>query len=226
MQLQNASTNGGSFIPLSANVTWVAPHLPGGPGNNLLYEFAACVPSNVDLASTCCSTVKGQFIKQDLANSTSIDDAEVRAIYEKKYPNQNLTIPTSVQHGTLINATGAGEKGAINWCSMIYNPLSGTALDGAGYYSGGGLLGNIPESVQDWIKCFENNTSAEARAKNEVAYECVALDVSTGGRIVGINSTFMSDSAKDTNGGSRGEPTRWIGLLGVAVMAGLWTVCV
>jgi len=224
MQVQNASTNGGEFIPLSVNVTWVSPLLPGEPPNVLHYGFAGCVPSSVDLASTCCSAINGQFVRQDLANSTILDDAEVRQIYEDKYPGMNLSVPTSVRQGSLINATGAGEAGAINWCSMPYNPLSDTPIVGSGYTSGGGLSGNVPQSMMDWIKCFENSTSVEARAKNEVAYTCVARDVQSGGEISGYNRTYAAESFK--NGGGRGEPTRWIGLLGIIVIAGLWTLCV
>lgn len=226
MQVQNASTNGGMFIPLSSNVTWVAPLLPGEPPNVLRYEFAACVPSNVDLASTCCSAVNGQFVQEDLANSTNLDDAQVRQIYENKYPGQNLSVPTFVRSGNLVNATGVGEAGAINWCSMPYNPLSDTALVGTGYSSGGGTLGNVPESMLDWIKCFENNTSSDERSKNEAVYVCTALDVLTGGQIEGFNRSFAMESVNNANAGKRGQASRWIGLLGLAVVAGLWTISV
>jgi len=226
MQIQNASTNGGSYIQLSANVTWISPLLPGEPPNILRYGFAGCVPSNVDLASACCSAVNGQFVQQSLANSTMLDDAEVRQIYETKYPGMNLSVPTSVKQGNLINATGAGEAGAINWCTMPYNPQSDTPLVGSGYISGGGLLGNVPERMMDWIKCFENSTSAEARSQNEVAYTCVTRDVQSGGEISGYNVTYASESFKAANGGGRGEASRWTGLMGVAVIAGLWTICV
>jgi len=153
-----------------------------------------------------------------------LDEAEVRQIYEDKYPGMNLSVPTYVRQGSLINATDAGEAGAINWCTMPYNPLSDTPIVGSGYVSGGGLSGNVPQSMMDWIKCFENSTSVEARAKNEVAYTCVARDVQSGGEISGYNRTYAAESFK--NGGGREEPTRWIGLLGITVIAGLWTVCV
>lgn len=227
MQVQNASSlDGGHQLGLSANVTWVSPSLPGEPPNILRTEFAACVPSNVDLASICCSAVNGQFVTRELANKTSVDDAEARSIYEAKYPGQNVSVPTSLRQGNLINATGAGLEGAINWCSMPYNPLSDTDLVGVGMSSGGALLGKVPESILDWIKCFENNTSVEERGLNEAVYVCSAVDVQTGGRIEGYNMTYATESMRGANGGGRGEPSRWIGLLGVTVIAGLWTVCV
>jgi len=226
MQLQNASSNGGSYINLSANVTWLSPLLPGEPPGVLRFEFAACVPSNVDLASTCCSAVNGQFVQQELDNITILDDAEARQVYENKYPNMNLSMYSSSRQGDLVNASGAGEAGSIHWCSMAYNPLSDTALEGSGYVSGGGLLGNVPESMLNWIMCFNNNTSEEERSTNQVAYVCTARDVMTGGEIAGYNTTFAAESVKNANAGQRGEPSRWIGWLGVAFMAGLWTVCV
>lgn len=226
MQVQNASSNGGGFVPLSANVTWVSPLLPGEPPGILSVEFAACVPSNVDLASTCCSAVNGQFIQQDLANFTILDDAEMRQIYENKYPGMNLSVPTSGRKGDLINATGPGEAGAINWCHMPFNPLSDTPIVGSTWTSGGGLAGNVPQSIMDWIKCFDNSTSAEARSRNEAVYLCTVRDVMSGGQIAGWNTTYASESIKAANSGERDEPSRWIGLLSIAVIAGLWTVCV
>lgn len=228
MQVINANSNG-IEIALSANLTWVSPTLPGEPPNVLRYEFAGCVPSNITLSSICCSAVKGHFVEQGLDNRTSVDDAEVRRIYESKYPNQNVSVPTSVVTGSLINATDAGDNGSMNWCNMAYNPLSDIDFTGTGYVSGGALLGKTPQSVLDWIKCFEDNTSEEARSQNEVAYVCAAVDVMTGGRIEGYNVSYATQSIRGgsaQNNGKRGEPSRWVGILGVALVAGLWTICV
>jgi hypothetical protein len=226
MQVQNASTGSGASTPLSANVTWWYPNLPGEPPNVLHRELAVCIPSNVTIASVCCEAANGQFVTQELGNSENLDDSEVRAIYEQRYPGQNLSIPTSVRQGDLINATGAGEAGAMNWCSLPYSPLSNVALEGIAYSSGGANLGNVPQSIQDWIACFENNTSDEARRVNEAVYACKAVDLVTGGTIEGFNRTFAAQSFDNANGGNRGEPSRWTGLLGITLIVGLWTVCI
>lgn len=226
MQVQNASTNEGAPTPLSANVTWLYPNLPGEPPNVLHRELAACIPSNVTIASICCAAANGQFVTEELGNVERLEDSDVREIYQERYPGQNLSIPTSVRQGDLINATDAGEEGAMNWCALPYSPLSDVALEGMGLSSGGANLGNVPQSIQDWIACFENNTSEEARSVNEVVYVCKAVDLQTGGTIEGFNRTFAAESYDNANGGNRGEPSRWVGLLGLTLIAGLWTVCV
>jgi hypothetical protein len=91
MQVQNASTGSGASTPLSANVTWWYPNLPGEPPNVLHRELAVCIPSNVTISSVCCAAANGRFVTQELGNSENLDDSEVRAIYEERYPGQNLS---------------------------------------------------------------------------------------------------------------------------------------
>jgi hypothetical protein len=168
--------------------------------------------------------VGGQFVKQGLSDIRTLNESEVKSIYESRYPGQNISYPTSTLTGNLVNATDTGGEGAINWCTMAYNPMSDTALQGTGFSSGGQMMGNVPQSMQDWITCFENNTSAEARATNQVVYACSAIDVKTGGIIEGYNRTYAQQTMQ--NGAGRGIPSRWAGVLGVTFIAGLWSVCI
>lgn len=223
MSIQNASTYGyGADVALSSNVTWLYPFLPGEPPNVLRHEFAACVPSNITLAELCCSAVNGQFVQSSLANVRSLNEAQQIEILRERYPDQNLTVSSSTNTGDLANATGAGEEGAMHWCSMSYNPMSADPLEGIGFSSGGNMLGNVPETMNNWITCFNNNTSADQRATNKVAYVCTALDLRTGGTIEGFNRTFAQQDIN--NGAGRTKVGRWSGVLSVAILAGLWSI--
>ncbi|WRT66298.1 uncharacterized protein IL334_003252 [Kwoniella shivajii] len=187
MQIQNASTAGyGYEVQLSSNITWTYPFLPGEPPNVIRYNFAACVPSNVTLADLCCSAVNGQFVNQSLSNSRTVNESELRSILDTKYPGQNVSTFSSVITGNLTNATDAGSTGEINWCSLPYSPMSTKPLHGVGLASGNNL-GNIPESINSWIKCFNDNVPPNAINDTQAAYVCAADDVQTGGTIEGFN---------------------------------------
>lgn len=224
MKVQNASTIGyGGTQTLTQNVSWVYPFLPGEPPGVLRMEFAGCIPSNITISELCCSAVNGQFVQSELTDVRAVNQTELRQILDDRYPGQNVTAWESARTGTLVNATGAGEEGAMHWCSMAYNPMSSDALQGVGWSSGGGMMGNVPDSVNDWIKCFNNNTSDEQRGSNEVAYICTVKDVNTGGQIQGYNQTLAIQAMQSQNGASRGEVGRWTGILAVAISVGLWS---
>lgn len=89
------------------------------------------------------------------------------------------------------------------------------------------MLGNVPESINNWITCFNNNTSEEERATNEVAYACAAVDVRTGGIIEGYNTTLVIQARQGSqNAGTRKEVGKWGGALAVAISAALWATMV
>lgn len=226
MRVQNGSIEGyGSIQTLNDNATWIYPFLPGEPPGVLRMDFAVCIPSNITISELCCSAVGGQFVESELANVRSLNETEQQEIYQNRYPGQNITASQSARTGTLANATGPGEEGAMHWCSMAYNPMSSEALQGVGFSSGGKMMGNVPESVNDWITCFNSSTSEEERTSNEVAYVCTVVDVNTGGIIEGFNHT-LAQSVGRGNGAGRGEVGRWTGLLALAISAGLWSVAV
>lgn len=114
----------------------------------------------------------------------------------------------------------------MNWCSLPYSPSSEVVLEGIAFSPGSANVGNVPQSILDWIACFKNNTSNEARSTNQVVYACTAVDVRTGGRIEGFNRTFADESHGNANGGLREGPSLWAGILGVSFVAGLWSICI
>ncbi|WVW85155.1 hypothetical protein I302_107193 [Kwoniella bestiolae CBS 10118] len=182
MQLQNASTVGyGSVVRLSANVSWAYPFLPGEPPNVIRYQFAGCVPSNITIASTCCTAVNGTFVNEYLNNTRSLSADELKSIFG------NDTKATSGWNvGNLTEAADAGTEGNIHWCTMAYNPMSSESLQGSGYQSGP-TLGNVPEAMQKWIQCFNDNVPQDAVNKSQAAYVCATDDARKGGTIEGFN---------------------------------------
>ncbi|WVF70920.1 hypothetical protein IAT40_005715 [Kwoniella sp. CBS 6097] len=198
MQLQNASKAGYGYVqPLSENATWVYPLIPGEPPNVILYEFAACVPSNVTLAQICCSAVNGTFVTDQLSNRRTLNETEVKAVLDARYPGQNQTSSATYITGNVTETDSPGEAGAINWCSVAYNPLSDTPLEGVGFSSGIGQLGNVPESMNSWMACFRSNVPEDAINKTEAAYACVTRDVVGGGVIEGFPRYVKNQSGAE-----------------------------
>ncbi|WVR06131.1 hypothetical protein IAU60_003161 [Kwoniella sp. DSM 27419] len=190
MQIQNASTPGYGYINrLPNDITWIYPLLPGEPPSVLHREFAACVPSNVTLAETCCSAVGGSFVNSTLTNRTTVPASELQAILDAKYPGQGINTTATYSTGNLTFVQDAGEVGNIHWCAMAYNPLSSTELDTPNVINPrvNPLRGNIPESVNNWVNCFNDNVPADAINKTEAAYVCVMVDVLTGGYLEGFD---------------------------------------
>ncbi|WWC63035.1 uncharacterized protein I303_105634 [Kwoniella dejecticola CBS 10117] len=225
MQLQNASAVGlGYAARIAENVTWVYPFLPGEPPNVIHRNFAACVPSNVTIASSCCAAVNGTFITQQLTNARSLNQSEINAIFEEKYPGQNLTglAYTQATIGDLTNTTNATTAPNsferyefINWCSFAYNPMSNDALVGTGYRSGPST-GNKPEAMNAWIQCFHDNVPQEAIDNAQAAYACATADVRDGGILEGFNRYT------GPNPGSGADATKIVGsfwgMLGLVVI--------
>lgn len=207
--LQNASnpSAGGGVVPLSATNYWSFPNAPGEPPNALHYGMVICVPSNITLASACCSVARGQFVTSTLSNRTTLNTTQYQAVMNQKYPNRNNTLFSGTWvNGTLTPASGAErEGGGINWCSMSYTPLSNISLNTYSSQSwlpdNGGSYGQTPQSFLDWKKCWDANVPAEAIVKGNAAFTCQVNDVMTGGVIQGYNF-YTGKSAGDRTVGS------------------------
>ncbi|WWC88256.1 uncharacterized protein L201_003163 [Kwoniella dendrophila CBS 6074] len=229
MQLQNASTAGyGYSNKLTSNITWTYPFLPGEPPGVTRFKFAACVPSNVTLASICCTSVNGSFVNQTLTNITKFSSEELTKYYESKYPGKNVSsligsgvgpgASTSSNIGNYSIVQNAGEEGNIHWCKMNYEPLSSTKLpsNSIGWQSGD-YLGNIPESMNNWIKCFNDNVPQNAINNSQAAYACVTDDLKEGGTIQGFNRFSGNTPSSDANRTSK-VVYSWLSVMGLMIM--------
>ncbi|WVQ65539.1 uncharacterized protein L199_003716 [Kwoniella botswanensis] len=214
MQLQNASTAGyGYVVSLSQNITWAYPFLPGEPPNVIRYQFAACVPSNITIASTCCSAVNGTFVEESLSNARSLNETELQSILGNGTDRGDY-----YRIGNLTTAADAGQVGNIHWCTMAYDPLSSQSLQGIGYQSSNSL-GNVPESMNKWIQCFSDNVPQDAVNNSQAAYVCATDDVRKGGMIEGFNRYIE----KKGNGAETGLAyTSWYSVLGLMVGLVAW----
>jgi hypothetical protein len=227
MQITNASTPGnGVTVNLSPNVSWVYPFPPGEPPNVLLYNTSLCIASDILLSQTCCSAVNGTFVTNELSNRATVSQSDLLEILNAKYPNRNNTYDASSNTitGDLTPASSANSTSdvqVINWCSMQYNPLSNNPIQKGGYVSGGELYGNVPQSIEDWISCFNANTPANATGKLEAVYICRAKDVLTGGAVEGSTQVFdttTSGAERTTGLGRMVMGLAFLGLLGLGAL--------
>ncbi len=211
MQLQNASTGGGlgygAIVPLASNVTWAYPFLPGEPPNVLRYNFSACIPSNITIARTCCAAANGTFVTQTLSNEHQVNQTELLAIWNAKYPGRNMSSHATDYYisGDLTPTPNVTDStGSFHWCSTSYLPLTSTPLTGAGWTSSG-IASNVPQSMQTWMDCFNANIPADAINKTEAAYVCAAVNVLDGGVIHGYKTYAQTGS---TGGAGRSANLR------------------
>jgi hypothetical protein len=184
-----------------------------------------------------CAAANGVLIKNDRKDVRDLSSAEVLAILNEKYPNRNNSNPgiggapstqTTWTTGNYINeteftpATGANN---INWCKLPYNPLSSTplgTLTRVGFQSGE-FYGQTPQSVLDWIKCFNASVPAAEVTAGRAAYACIIDDVKEGGTIEG----FTRYQAPRSGGrGSKDAPGMVLvlsmgALLGAGYIAGI-----
>jgi len=216
MQLQNASHFDKAdtrSLSLNETVTWVYPSIGiQPPPQGFIEEFAGCVPSNVDIANVCCPAVNGSFGQFDTYRGLNQTE---RSVFEDAFPNEVSTVNPLTGTFSPPGLQESNQPGSIWWCSMPYFPLSSDKLDGAGFEQKDNDLGYMPESLKNWITCFEENSSEEARQQNQAVYACGTMNVKTGGYLEGYNKAPASNRAS-----TMGAP-RLVMLLGFLGFAAL-----
>lgn len=196
MQLVNATVNGyGANVQTSANTTWTYPFPPGQPPNVFYHQLSVCVPSNITIASACCKAANGSFVSQSLANKRSLNSSE-----SSQLPSGTDTSTWSVGDLVPANVTWNSTLGSgINWCSLPWSPMSNTWPSNYTTVSlrSGQSYNTAPQSVLNWIQCFNEMVPASDFAAGRAAFDCYVNDALTGGEIQGFKRYTAPASGAD-----------------------------
>lgn len=185
MQLVNASVNGyGATVQLSANTTWTYPFPPGQPPKVLYRQLSVCVPSNITIASACCKAANGSFVSQSLANTHSLNSSQIAQLPSGTNPSGWVTGDLVPANATWSSSYGSG----INWCSLPWSPTSNTWPSNYTTVSlqSGQTYSTAPQSVLNWIQCFNGMVPASDVAAGRAAFDCYVNDAQLGGEIQGF----------------------------------------
>jgi hypothetical protein len=115
-------------------------------------------------------------------------------VMNQVHPTRNNSLFSGTWvNGSLTPASSAErEGGGINWCSLPYTPLSSIPLKTYSWQSwlqddgSGSMFGQTPQSLLDWMKCYNTSVPAEEIAKGNSAYDCRVDDRRMGGYVSGF----------------------------------------